>query len=95
MTVSAVITAAGLGTRLGSALPKALVVVAGRTLVAHALDRVAPLAARIVVTAPADHFDAFVGAVEGRADVVVGGTYQARLSVGWRGGAYCAGLGGR
>ena len=73
MTVSAVITAAGLGTRLGSALPKALVVVAGRSLLAHALDRVAPLAARIVVTAPADHFDAFVDTVEGRADVVVGG----------------------
>ncbi len=85
MTIAAVITAAGLGTRLGSSLPKALVVVAGRPLVAHALDRIAPLASRIVVTAAPDHLDAFVDAVEGRADVVVGGASQARLGMGGRG----------
>ena len=73
MTISAVITAAGLGTRLGFSLPKALVPVAGRPLVAHALDRIRPLAERVVVTAVPEYFDAFVTAVEGRADVVPGG----------------------
>ncbi|MGC4174437.1 2-C-methyl-D-erythritol 4-phosphate cytidylyltransferase [Demequina sp.] len=73
MTIAAVVTAAGRGTRLGSATPKALVPVAGRPLVAHALDRIAPLASLIVVTAVAEDIDAFVDAVEGRADVVAGG----------------------
>jgi 2-C-methyl-D-erythritol 4-phosphate cytidylyltransferase len=73
VTISAVVTAAGLGTRLGSSLPKALVPVAGRALLAHALDRISPLASRVVVTAAPDYIDAFVEAVEGRADVVAGG----------------------
>ena len=73
MTISAVVTAAGLGTRLGSSLPKALVPVAGRALLAHALDRIAPLASRVVVTAAPGYVDAFIEAVEGRADVVAGG----------------------
>ena len=85
MTISAVITAAGLGTRLGSSLPKALVPVAGRALLAHALDRIAPLASRVVVTAAPDYLDAFVEAVEGRADVVAGGdSRQASVWAGLR-----------
>ena len=51
MTIAAVVTAAGRGTRLGSATPKALVPVVGRPLLAYALDRIAPLTSRIVVTA--------------------------------------------
>ena len=47
MTLAAVITAAGYGTRLGSSLPKALVAVAGDPLVRHAVRRVARLADRI------------------------------------------------
>ena len=59
MTVAAVLTAAGLGTRLGADVPKALVNVAGRPLVAWALDRLAASAAIVVITAPAGHADEF------------------------------------
>ncbi|MCR6711796.1 MAG: 2-C-methyl-D-erythritol 4-phosphate cytidylyltransferase [Demequina sp.] len=72
MTIAAVVTAAGRGTRLGSATPKALVPVVGRPLLAYALDRIAPLTSRIVVTAVPEQLSAFAEAVEGRADVVAG-----------------------
>lgn len=52
MTIAAVVAAAGLGTRLGADQPKALVDVAGRPLVAWALDRIANVADTVVVTAP-------------------------------------------
>lgn len=73
MTIAAVVTAAGRGTRLGGATPKALVPVAGRPLLSHALDRIAPLASRIVVTAVPELVDTFRDVVGGRADVVAGG----------------------
>jgi len=73
VTIAAVITAAGMGTRLGSNLPKGLVAVAGRPLVAHALDRMVPLASVVVVTAPATRLVEFEHVVQGRADVVAGG----------------------
>jgi 2-C-methyl-D-erythritol 4-phosphate cytidylyltransferase len=73
VTIAAVVTAAGLGTRLGSNLPKGLVAVAGRPLVAHALDRVLPLVSVVVVTAPAGRLAEFVHVTGGRADVVAGG----------------------
>ncbi len=59
MTVAAVVTAAGLGARLGTDLPKALVRVEGRTLVAWAVERIAEVCADVVVTAPPAHLDAF------------------------------------
>ena len=74
MTIAAVVTAAGSGTRLGADAPKALIDIEGRALVAWALDPIEEVASRIVVTAPADHLDAFVGAVQGRASVVPGGS---------------------
>lgn len=55
MIIAAVVTAAGYGTRLGSSEPKALVSVGGRSLLAWALERVAPLVTSIVVTAPPTH----------------------------------------
>ncbi|SEJ38632.1 2-C-methyl-D-erythritol 4-phosphate cytidylyltransferase [Demequina mangrovi] len=65
MTVAAVVTAAGYGTRLGSDLPKALVAVAGEPLVAHAVRRIARVATRVVVTAPPTHLEDFARALAG------------------------------
>lgn len=63
MTVAAVVTAAGLGTRLGTDLPKALVRVEGRTLVAWAVERIAEVCRDVVVTAAPAHLDAFGQAI--------------------------------
>ncbi|MDC7121441.1 2-C-methyl-D-erythritol 4-phosphate cytidylyltransferase [Cellulomonas fimi] len=79
MSVAAVLTAAGSGSRLGHLLPKALVPLGGEPLVVHAARRL--LAARtaagehvvtLVVTAPADHVDTVRSLLEGLGgDVVV------------------------
>lgn len=75
---AAVVVAAGSGQRLGADLPKALVEVAGRPLVAHAVRRLAEAGATtIVVVAPPDDVDAVRAAVatEGLGPAVVpGGT---------------------
>jgi 2-C-methyl-D-erythritol 4-phosphate cytidylyltransferase len=92
VTITAVVTAAGRGTRLGSATPKALVEVAGRPLLSHALDRIAPLASRIVVTAVPEQLAAFTAAVAGRADVVAGG--DSRQASVWAGLSRLAESGG-
>jgi 2-C-methyl-D-erythritol 4-phosphate cytidylyltransferase len=63
VTVAAVVTAAGLGTRLGTDVPKALVRVEGRTLVAWAVERIAEVCADVVVTAPHAYLDAFARAI--------------------------------
>lgn len=77
MTSAVVVVAAGAGTRLGrsSARPKALVEVGGRSLLAHALDRVTAVTADevVVVHTPGEE-RAFGAAVEGRARLVPGGT---------------------
>lgn len=65
MTLAAVVTAAGYGTRLGSDLPKALVRVAGEPLVVHAVRAVADVVEAVVVTAPPTHVDRFVAALQG------------------------------
>ncbi|GIG22526.1 2-C-methyl-D-erythritol 4-phosphate cytidylyltransferase [Cellulomonas chitinilytica] len=93
MSVAAVLTAAGSGSRLGHALPKALVPLAGEPLVRHAARRL--LAARaadgqrietLVVTAPADHVAHVERSLTGLADgvrvvVVAGGpTRQASVA---------------
>ena len=66
MTCTAILTAAGTGTRLGHALPKALVPLDGVPLVARAARRLtdAPSVTRLVVTAPAGHVDEVRRAVE-------------------------------
>jgi len=79
---AAILTAAGSGARLGHALPKALVPVAGDPIVLHAARRLC--AARfddrqletLVVSAPAGHVGGFVRLLEGLpvpVTVVVGG----------------------
>jgi len=53
--IAAVVTAAGSGSRLGADVPKALVPLSGRALVAWAVVSVADACDEIVVTAPASH----------------------------------------
>lgn len=54
-----IVVAAGSGTRLGAAEPKAFVNLAGRTLLEHALDavRALPEPTQIIVVAPASHLE--------------------------------------
>ncbi|KRD43174.1 2-C-methyl-D-erythritol 4-phosphate cytidylyltransferase [Cellulomonas sp. Root930] len=95
MSVAAVLTAAGSGSRLGHPLPKALVPLEGQSLVAHAARNL--LAARaagddrvrvLVVTAPAFHLAAIERELSALSDevtllVVAGGaTRQASVAAG-------------
>lgn len=75
-TVAAILVAAGSGQRLGAAVPKAFVTVAGRTLLDHARERFAthPDVDDIVIVAPADALPP--GAVAG------GATRQASVLAG-------------
>lgn len=76
MTLAAVLTAAGSGSRLGRDLPKALVPIDGVPLVRWAASSLATVSGRLVITAPADAIDAFVAALDGvaaRVSVVAGG----------------------
>lgn len=86
MTVAAVVTAAGSGTRLGLDVPKALAPVGGIPLVAWAASSLAAVCEQVVVTAPAEHLDAFRDAVAHvAADVVVvagGETRQRSVALG-------------
>lgn len=76
MSVALVLVAAGAGRRLGRDHPKALVEVAGRSLLAHALERVRRVTTvdeLVVVHAPS-HEDAFATACQGfEVDALVAG----------------------
>src|SRR5450755_3535148 len=54
MTATAIILAAGLGTRMKSALPKALHPLAGQPMLCHLIDNVAKVFSRIVVVVGPD-----------------------------------------
>ena len=73
MTVAAILVAAGSGQRLGAAVPKAFVRVAGRTLLEHAVDRFAASAHvdSVVVVAPEARL--VEAAAAGRVRAVAGG----------------------
>lgn len=75
MTTAVVVTAAGMGTRLGFNMPKALVPLHGRTLIERALDGVitSGIADQIVVTIPPGTEDVFSGLVGNDIDIVPGG----------------------
>jgi 2-C-methyl-D-erythritol 4-phosphate cytidylyltransferase len=73
-----IVAAAGMGSRLGRDEPKALVTVAGRSLLSRTLDAIATIPfARAVVTAPPGRERDFEAAVEGRARIVSGGDARA------------------
>ena len=90
MTVAAVVTAAGLGTRLETDRPKALVEIAGKPLVVWAVERVATVSPVVVVTVPAEHaaaFDEALAEARARLDaevatVVGGATRQESVAAG-------------
>jgi 2-C-methyl-D-erythritol 4-phosphate cytidylyltransferase len=70
-----IVAAAGSGLRLGAELPKALVLLAGRPLVAWSVDALrAGGVAEIVVTVPADQRAAFAVALPADVTLVDGGT---------------------
>lgn len=80
LTVAAVLVAAGSGTRLGAAVPKAFVPIAGRALLEHAVGRFSghPRIGTVVVVVPGERLDAarqlLAGAGgSGRVVCVVGG----------------------
>jgi 2-C-methyl-D-erythritol 4-phosphate cytidylyltransferase/2-C-methyl-D-erythritol 2,4-cyclodiphosphate synthase len=68
-----IIPAAGSGERLGANLPKALVQVAGRTLIEHAIYRLAPIATQIIIAAPAGYEKNFSDLFGDTAMIVTGG----------------------
>jgi 2-C-methyl-D-erythritol 4-phosphate cytidylyltransferase/2-C-methyl-D-erythritol 2,4-cyclodiphosphate synthase len=81
--VGVIVVAAGSGTRLGAARPKAFAPLAGRTILEHALDSVFGMQreAQVVVVVPADLVDDAhtlvtdaAGAAHGSVTVVPGGT---------------------
>lgn len=74
LIVAAIVVAAGSGTRLAAGMPKAFVTVGGRTLLEHAVERIAghPRVASVVVAVPADQV-APAAALVGSASVVAGG----------------------
>lgn len=81
-TGAAIVVAAGSGQRLGAAVPKAFVDVAGRTLLEHALARFAvhPGVAQLIVVVPAAQQDA-ARTIAGAGTVVVAGGATRRQSV--------------
>lgn len=85
-TVLAVLTAAGSGSRLGADLPKALVLVAGRSLVARAVEGLLASGgiAQIVVTAPEEYLPRFAQELAGFGEsvrVVAGSASSRQASV--------------
>jgi 2-C-methyl-D-erythritol 4-phosphate cytidylyltransferase len=73
--VVAIVPAAGSGERLAAGRPKALVAIAGRAMVAHAVDGLlsSGVVDDVVVVAPASHVDEMASVLAGRARVVPGG----------------------
>jgi len=69
-----IIPAAGSGERLGANLPKALVQIVGRTLLEHSYSRLSPVAAQIIVAAPAGFEDRFRELLGDNVTVVTGGS---------------------
>jgi 2-C-methyl-D-erythritol 4-phosphate cytidylyltransferase / 2-C-methyl-D-erythritol 2,4-cyclodiphosphate synthase len=76
-SVTVIIPAGGSGERLGASIPKALVSLAGRTLIEHCVSNVAPIANQIIVAAPAGYEDQFRSLLGDDILVVTGGVVRA------------------
>lgn len=72
----AIVPAAGGGTRLGAGVPKGFVDLFGRTMLERAVDGLlaSGVIARVIVGVPSDRLDEAAVLLDGRADVVAGGT---------------------
>ena len=70
--IAAIIAAAGSGERFGAPIPKALIHLGDKTLLAHAIANLAPIVDQIVVTAPAG-YEAQIKEISGAEVVVVTG----------------------
>jgi 2-C-methyl-D-erythritol 4-phosphate cytidylyltransferase len=79
LTVAAIVVAGGAGVRLGAGVPKAFVSVGGRSLLEHAVNRLAahPGVRDVVAVVPADRLAEAAIAVP-RATVVAGGATRQR-----------------
>ena len=80
MSISAIIAAAGSGERFGAGIPKALIQLADRTLVQHAVSSLAPVVDQIIITAPAG-FEAQISELVGEGIIVVTGGATRSASV--------------
>jgi 2-C-methyl-D-erythritol 4-phosphate cytidylyltransferase/2-C-methyl-D-erythritol 2,4-cyclodiphosphate synthase len=70
--IAAIIAAAGSGERFGAPIPKALIHLGDKTLLAHAIANLAPVVDQIVVTAPAG-YEAQIKEITGEEITVVTG----------------------
>ena len=70
--IAAIIAAAGSGERFGAPIPKALIHLGDKTLLAHAISNLAPVVDQIVVTAPAG-YEAQIKEITGEGITVVTG----------------------
>lgn len=71
--VAVIIPAGGSGERLGAKIPKALVQLAGKTLIERAVANMAPIANQIIVPAPAGYEEQFQELLGSEVTVVTGG----------------------
>jgi 2-C-methyl-D-erythritol 4-phosphate cytidylyltransferase/2-C-methyl-D-erythritol 2,4-cyclodiphosphate synthase len=71
--IAAIIAAAGSGERFGAPIPKALIHLGDKTLLAHAISNLAPVVDQIVVTAPAGYEAQIKEIVGDEITVVTGG----------------------
>ncbi len=76
-SVTVIIPAGGSGERLGAQLPKALVLLADRTLIEHCVSNIAPIANQIIVAAPAGYEEQFRSILGDDILVVTGGATRA------------------
>ena len=72
--IAAIIAAAGSGERFGAPIPKALIHLGDKTLLAHAVANLAPVVDQIIVTAPAGYESQIQEIVGDEVTVVTGGS---------------------